>query len=329
MRYVTVVFIMSCFASESALAQAWVCNPRDFTFEEVQQIDFSDLAKLAAYSTAEKSTTDQKDSETVVGGQYGPIKGNFSKKDARALSEHILQSSGYKASRDTRLHIATSALSRTGADMYKDCLGTRIITVTLSPAAYTDKQFFMGIKWDPKPPQPGNIVLQLQNARADHFDRRINTGEELPGIRITKLDENKPVEIALNISKASYPVIYIPPKIQIRKFTTVKRYYPPGKDPARLVSECGSGAGCDSKGPVPLCITASPEGILLPSTADFEIEKLQGTGRAWKDPKNSPQKSCGYMQTIGTGWKEGKPDGRNEAIGKFFVLKTVPDTKPN
>lgn len=317
MRYICLLLLGTCFIP--AFATAEVCNPRDFTFEEATKIDFSDLAKLSAYSLSEKSSSEQKNSEMAVGGEYAGIKGNFSKKDAKSLSEYILDRSGYKSSRDTRLRVAATALSQTGAEMYKDCIGAKIITVTISPAAFSEKRFFMNFKWSPNPPQPGRIVLKLENAKADSFNHTISTGETIPDIQVTKIDASRPVEISLNISKAAYPVIYIPPPTPLVKFRTEKRY----SASVNLVAECGSVAGCDSK-TKQVCVTAT-QGILLPSTLGFEAS-TSGTGRFARDPDNSTQRSCATFSVIGTGWKEGKPDGRNEAIGKFFVLEAVPDT---
>jgi len=63
---------------------------------------------------------------------------------------------------------------------------------------------------------------------------------------------------------------------------------------------------------------------LLPDTAGFEAH-TQGTGTYAKEPDNTTSSVCATFRTIGTGWINGNPDGRNESIGKFFVLEAVPD----
>ena len=47
--YISLMVLAASFVPEAAVAQAWTCYPRDFTFEEPTKIDFSDLARFSKH----------------------------------------------------------------------------------------------------------------------------------------------------------------------------------------------------------------------------------------------------------------------------------------
>ncbi|MET4720772.1 hypothetical protein ABIF63_004878 [Bradyrhizobium japonicum] len=85
------------------------CKPKDFTFQEVEKINFSDISKFSGYSVVEQKNDEQKhqkfDGSGVVYGS--PVK--LSYEDSKSLSNYLLQKSGFDFARDVRLAIVAAS----------------------------------------------------------------------------------------------------------------------------------------------------------------------------------------------------------------------------
>jgi hypothetical protein len=119
------------------------CNPRDFTFEDVERINFSEVVSELGFSLFD--STRRKNGKLALGGQYGQYKGSYD--EQRQQFEHQLKVSGYSFDRDTRKSYVRTALSAVGAEMYRDCVTTKTISLVYPKEAYSDKEFDLTVKW--------------------------------------------------------------------------------------------------------------------------------------------------------------------------------------
>ena len=130
--------------------QAQECKPESFTIQDVEKINFSDIAKFSGYSVVEQKSDEQKhqkyEGSAVIYG--APV--SLSHDDSRSLSNYLLQKSGFDYARDVRLAIVRTALSKTGAAMYKDCLAAQSVRLEIPDQAYTQKAFQLSVTWDPR-----------------------------------------------------------------------------------------------------------------------------------------------------------------------------------
>jgi hypothetical protein len=314
------------------------CDPKDFTIQDVQRLNFSDDVKYSAYSVLNQDTTQQNNTNVSGGAVIYGVPVNLSYSDAKSLSDHILSVSGIDASRDTRLNYVRTALSSVGAEMYANCLATRIIKVTIPSTAYSQKIFNLNVTWtrqDDRLPNRAPYTIRIVGGTIESQSREL-TGSLTSGsprpFRVEK--QSGPLEIDIIVDRSAYPPIVIPPVEKVKHFNVVKRtgIGPRGRpqgvgdvctDHAYLVDEVGSGAGAGQKY-CKLCVDRSPEGFLLSSTATTDPSASSaphGTQIQIETYAPGGQQMCATFKTNGAG----QDSGRFEIhYGVFNVWEAIP-----
>jgi hypothetical protein len=230
------------------------------------------------------------------------------------------------------MRFARTTLSAVGADMYRACLEAQSIRVTLPSHASTAKAFDVIVRWNPAglAADAGTVELRPIGGEVEGAARltaEIARGADTP-FRVER-NLNEPLILTIIAEGKAYPTIELPPNIELRKPFVTKRFGRSatprtrggdrcGQDPngpqdqheAYLVSEVGSGGGPDSKS-CTLCVTASPNGILLQSTA-----RTQHGTRLTPHPPVSTKieittltatEVCARFETVGHGRVPGGP----------------------
>src|SRR3954451_10072006 len=120
MRFSVCAFAITTLVLMNSFSMAQECNPKDFTVQDIEKISFSDTIKYSAYSTLDRSQAEQRSQGISGGAVISGVPVNLSWSDARAVSEHILSTTGFSLDRDTKLSYVRTALSAVGRDMYAD-----------------------------------------------------------------------------------------------------------------------------------------------------------------------------------------------------------------
>jgi hypothetical protein len=319
---------MIFFAASRAEAQE--CKPADFTIQDVEKIDFSDIVKYSGYSLLEqKSSEERKQKYSGSAVIYGvPV--SLSYDDSKSLSNYMLQKSGFDYSRDTRFSLVRTALSSVGASMYSDCLAAQSIRLEVPRQAYTERSFQLAVTWDPKLKTPQNVDFEIRiiGGTVEGKTKLIGKIPEKTA-KLFRIDKtNELMQIDLVVYGQKYPSIVIPPTSPVHTAQFFKRYgsYSPARNLsgnvcghyAYLVAEFGSSAGSDTK-TCRLCVVRSPDGLLLQDTA--ELEGLPNNAASEKlDPIKSGLEMCATFTAVG----RGKNGPRTEVQdGRFYVYEAV------
>lgn len=328
-----ILLLVSQFSmSLVSLARA-ECDPKDFTIQDVEKIDFSDLVRDTAYYSLD--TKSAKNSAIAVALQYGPYKGSYEERHSEF--EKRLENSGYSFDRDTRLAIVRSALSATGERMYEKCLGSESYKVDIPKNAFGDaNQFTMTIRRKLSKRSPRNVQFSITADNGLVNGQRKITGtltqDDAKDFTIRKTNKSAVSLTFIVDGEPSRAVV--PPPLKFPIFDYVERRGQAGiprgnngdgnscTDQAYLVSELGAGAGNSEKECV-LCVKATPDAVLVKSTAEVvgQLSARGATKEVLLKPTN-PAEVCGRFSVSGSG----KNSGRFEVYkGAYFkVFEAVP-----
>jgi hypothetical protein len=144
-RYPILGFILLPFITDVRAE----CEPKDFTISDINSSSFSNVVKYSGYSTVDSSKQENKDTKIDGSAFVKGAKFTLGIQDAKSLSEHILSSSGYDYSSDTRQNIFRSALSQIGKEMYDNCIALRRLKVAVPDTAWTQSKFRVTTTWEP------------------------------------------------------------------------------------------------------------------------------------------------------------------------------------
>ena len=315
------------------------CNPKDFLISDINKYALSDKVKISAYSVIDKSSNKQNSKNAGATIPVDGIPVNATMSEASAISNKALAKSGFSLDSQYNLSVVNTALSSVGANMYADCIGAQNVKVIIPSVAYDDDNFIMTIKWTPKYNHPdiGNAKIAITNGLIDSKDSLITTfkPQEAKTFIIKNNSSVKArnyLQIAATIDGQSSPVAVIPPPTPIRKYKLVQRT---GQalhqttiggntctTEAYLVSEVGSRVGNYPKS-CKLCVTASPDGVLLPSTAKLHKNLSARGAYADIDTDINMLMACATFRTSGAG----KGSGRFEVYkggNTFTIFEAVP-----
>jgi hypothetical protein len=325
-------------------ADAQECQPKDFTIQDLQKVDFSDSVKYSGYSLLDTSKNQEHlqgvNGSTVINGAPA----NLSWSDAQNVSQHMLETSGFNFNQDTKLNIVRTALSQAGVDMYHDCLGAQRIRAEVPKAAFHEPSFTLDVKWNPDPsnPSPGSKPIYI-SVHGGTVDGKSSLTE---GTTIKKYDwahysinrtgeQSKQIlQIAISIGPDKYPTLELPPLAPVRKYKFVQRQgvgKPPSRDHlicdhgVQMVSDWKSVA-TDAAKSCYLCISRSPDGILLRSTA-WSTETLLRNAHADPGKNDNELEVCKHFWT-GLSAGPGDRHAVNDApLGpaQFYMWEAVPE----
>ncbi len=313
-------------------ASAQTCSVRDFTFREVEKITFSDVVRHTGISLARPDKTEQKQNDFEGSGAIYGVPGTLHYDEARALSGFMLRASGFAYLEDVALSLVRTALSKTGAEMYKNCAAAKSIQISIPDAAYTEPGFNLTVSWTPTGRSPetvdyeiavlggrvqgkGGVIGTMRKGGSKDFDI------ERSGSGLLKID--------VTVHGQAYPAIALPSlnkqmaafKIEKRGGKSAKPVSAPGNecgDRVHLVSEEGTPAKATSKS-CRQCVAKSANGFLLVSSAKADGQ-FSGTGKAALE-LNSPTQMCALFSVEGRGKTGGRQEVQN---GMFHVLEVVP-----
>ncbi|MFM9848868.1 MAG: hypothetical protein ACKVP3_17090 [Hyphomicrobiaceae bacterium] len=314
----------------SASGQA--CSVRDFTFREVEKISFSDVIRHAGFSLARPDKTEQRKNEFEGSAAIYGVPDTLQYDEARALSDFMLRSSGFAVSQELRLDLVRTALSKTGAEMYKDCVAAKSIRIAVPDAAYTEQNFDLTVSWTPtsRAPETAEFEIRVLGGRVQGKGGVAGTmkkGVTMPFDIQRSTNGLLQIEVIVH-GQALPPVLLPPPNKAMATFKTEKRagksqkpFSGPGNecgDQAHLVSEDGTAAKANSKS-CRLCVAKSPNGFLLVSSAKADGQ-FSGAGKVALE-LNSPLQMCALFSVEGRGKKGGRQEVQN---GMFHVWEMVP-----
>ncbi|RZN18994.1 hypothetical protein [Bradyrhizobium sp. Leo121] len=315
---------------------AQACKPESFTFQDIEKINFSHVARLSGYSVIEEKKDEQKHQKFDGSGKIYNSPVSLSYDDSRSLSTFLLQQSGFDYQDDVRLSIVRTALSKTGAAMYKDCLAAQVIKVEIPDAAYSQKEFQLTVTWAPTVKDlPPAVDYELRILGGTAEGSEIRTGhikeKDAKFFKIEKLDSVTQIDLIVGGQK--YPSIVIPPTRPVKSVQFFKRfgtYSPPRHGPgnecsdhAYLVAEDGSVAGPDTK-ICRLCVMRSADGLLLGDTAELEGQLIDASSKT-QDPVKSGLEMCATFVAMGRGKNGPRTEVRN---GRFYVYEAVAAPTP-
>lgn len=308
------------------------CSVRDFSFREVEKINFSDVVRHAGISLARPEKAEQKKNEFEGSAAIYGVPDTLQYDEARALSDFMLRSSGFAFTEDVAASLVRTALSKTGAEMYKNCAAAKSIHISVPDAAYSEQGFDLTVSWTPSAQAPetaeyeiavlggrvqgkGGVAGTLRKGVAKVFDI------ERSGSGLLKID--------VTVHKQAYPPIALPSltkrmaafKVEKRGGKSPKPISAPGNecgDQVHLVAEEGTAAKANSKS-CRQCVAKSPNGFLLVSSAKAGGQ-FSGTGKVALE-LNSPLQMCALFSVDGRGKNGGRQEVQN---GMFQVLEVVP-----
>ena len=308
------------------------CSVRDFTFREVENINFSDVIRHAGISLARQDKTEQRKNDFEGSAAIYGVPDTLQYDEARALSDFMLRSSGFAFPEDVALSLVRTALSKTGAEMYKNCVAAKSIRISVPDAAYTERNFDLTVSWTPTAQAPetaeyeiavlggrvqgkGGVAGTMKKGVAKVFDI------ERSGSGLLKID--------VIVHGQAYPPIALPSpnkgmaafKVEKRGGKSPKPTSAPGNecgDQVHLVAEEGTAAKANSKS-CRQCVAKSPNGFLLVSSAKADGQFL-GTGKVALE-LNSPLQMCALFSVEGRGKNGGRQEVQN---GMFYVWEVVP-----
>ncbi|MBY5374604.1 hypothetical protein ELG72_28020 (plasmid) [Rhizobium leguminosarum] len=322
-------FILVAMATSSAAD----CNPKDFTFADVEKSNISDTVKIMSYSFLEKSRQEASGKDASASAYYeAPIGLSYS--ESKSLAEKTLEENKFNFDRSTVKAYVRTALSKVGASMYSDCLAAQTIHAEVNSAAYRAPAFFLDIQWTPKTVGvgAGDFSIRVINGTVEgekHLKGSFKSQEQKQ-FEVSR-DPDRETQISIAIDGQTYPTLEIPPVLKPVKFQFLqlqgKASVPRDaagnvcKDFAFLVSENGSAGGPDSKS-CTLCAARPTNGVLLPSTAAFQGPPESKYVHS-KVTSAGDLEVCGQFYTIGPG----KGGGRAEVPkgSTFSVWAAIPE----
>ncbi|MDZ5453892.1 hypothetical protein [Labrys sp. ZIDIC5] len=308
------------------------CDPKNFTFADVETADMSDTIKMMSYTFSEQSRQEASDTSASGSGYFGaPVSLTYG--ENKSLAQKTLEENKFIYDRTMVKSFARTALSQVGREMYSDCLATQAIRAVVNSAAYRGSEFFLDVQWTPREPRPGagDFVIRVVNGTVEGQKRL--TGTFIPQERkqfLIARDPDREAQISIVIGKMTYPPLEIPPVLKPVKFKFSKLQ---GKasiprqgvgdmctDSAYLVSENGSAAGPDSKS-CTLCIQRPENGVLLKSTAAFQGPPESKYVHS-EISTSGDLEVCGRFYTIGPGKGSGRAEVPRGSV--FSVWAAVP-----
>lgn len=330
-RTIPLVLALAC-GVHAVPSSGQACSVRDFTFQDVEKINFSDVVRHAGFSLARQDKAEQKKRDFEGSAAIYGVPSTLQYDEARALSDFMLRSSGFAFSEDVRLSLVRTALAKTGAEMFKDCVAAKSIRIALPDAAFAGQNFDLPVSWTPISQAPetveyeiralggrvqgkGGVLGTMKKGVTKHFDIERTT--------------NSLLEIDVIVHGQAHPSITLPsPNKAMMKFKAEKRtgksqkpLSGPGNecgDQASLASEEGTAARAHSKS-CRLCVGRSSSGFLLASSAETDGQ-FSGTGKVTLE-LNNPVQLCALFSVEGRGKKGGRQEVQN---GVFHVWEMVP-----
>lgn len=307
-RFVSAAILATATFSSASADQ---CNPLDFKFEEVQKLDVSDAVKHSWYSILDQKKSEKNDTNFSGSAVIYGVPVSLSYTDSKALSEAMLKSSGMSYDRDTRISMIKTALSSTGADMYKNCLGARTASIDVPKSAYTQKSFQLPMTWNPdgRAANKADYEIRLLGGKIEG-KTKLQGNLDRGVAKQFQVDKsgNDVLQIDAIINGQKYATIVIPPTAPLKSPTYVKLWGSPTTvkngvgnvctDHAYLVAENGSAAG-DSTKSCRMCVAQPQAGLLLKSTAKLE-SILVGAAKQDLETDN-PLEICANFLAIGRG----------------------------
>lgn len=329
-RRTSLLALALTFGACALPSSAQACSVRDFTFRDVEKIEFSDVIRHAGFSLAKPDKTELKKKDFEGSAAIYGVPETLQFDEAMALSDFMLRSSGFTFSDDVRASLVRTALAKTGAEMYRDCAAVKNIQIAVPDAAYTDRNFDLTVTWTAQAPESVEYEITVLGGKVQGKGGVVGTMKK--GVaKLLDIDRtgNSLLKIDVVLHGQAYPPITLPsPNREMAKFKTEKRVGKslkplsgPGNEcgeQAQLVSEEGTAAKSNSKS-CRLCVAQSPEGFLLPSSATADGQ-FSGTGKVALE-LSKPSQLCALFSVEGRGKNGGRQEVQN---GVFYVWEMVP-----
>jgi hypothetical protein len=268
------------------------CDPDKILRQNISNYQ-SNLAVWMSYVNNLTKSTNQASSESF-GVSYAGV--GLSYGDAKSLSEYINQQQNYTLSEQQSVSILRSTLSEDSVKAYIACLNSnRGLAIVVPDAALNEDAFQFSVDWNP-PTRPRDHVLEV-NVTNGTIDgkTKIKVNVQVPDSKPFALtrDANKTLFISATLDGQS-DIISLPRRPQF--IVKLREKYEPPLDQQPFYSIEDGG---HSLQPLkqPLCISATTDSILLPSTMipQFAISGDRPRATVNEDKKNSSLKACGLV----------------------------------
>jgi len=266
-----------------AVANAQDCPIKDFTVQDVQAMNASDVTKLVAYSISDKSTSDKSNAnagaEFVIYGT--PVKLSYA--EAKDWAQHVLEESGYNLEKEKRMAVAQAVLSPVAAGMYADCIGAQHFKVQpLASSAITDSEFTVNLQWKPgvvtHVPQPLHVTVTNGNVEHETPLIRALLANGTASLKIKK--QGKPGDtttVSIAIGSDTFPTIEVPIYSPLKKYddkwisgTSSVKSTSPSWATCDKSTTLRSGPHYDSQShSCTLCVNAEDGTYLFPKTTEL------------------------------------------------------------
>ena len=327
-RTLSLVLALVC-GMHAVPSSGLACGVRDFSFREVENINFSDVIRHAGFSLAKPGRTDSGKNDFEGSAAIYGVPDTLQFDEAGALSNFMLNSSGFEFTGDVRLNLVRTALLKAGVELYRGCPPVRI---GVPDAAYTERSFDLTVTWAPASQAPETAEFEISAVGGRVQGKGGVAGTMKKGVaNVFRIERSADglLEIDVIVHRQAHPPLTLPPLTQgMAKFKTEKRaakspkpISAPGNEcgaQADLVSEEGTAAKATSKS-CRQCVAKSPNGFLLVSSAKADGQ-FSGTGKVALE-LNSPLQMCALFSVEGRGKKGGRQEVQN---GVFHVWEVVP-----
>lgn len=331
-RRTSLLALALTFGAHAFPSSGQACSVREFTFRDVEKVNFSDVIRHAGFSLSRPDKTELKTKDFEGSASIYGVPETLQFDEARALSDFMLRSSGFTFTDDVRASLVRTALAKTGAELYRDCAAVRNIHIAVPDAAYADRNFDLAVTWTAAAQAPDSVEYEITVLGGKVQGKGGVVGTMKKGVaKLFDIDRtgNSLLKIDVIVHGQAYPPITLPsPNRAMAQFKTEKRvgkslkpHSGPGNEcgeQAHLVSEEGTAAKSNSKS-CRLCVGQSPDGFLLPSSAKADGQ-FSGTGKVALE-LNNPAQMCALFSVEGRGKKGGRQEVQN---GVFYVWEMVP-----
>ncbi len=330
-RTLSLVLALVC-GMHAAPSSGLACSVRDFSFREVEKINFSDVIRHAGFSLAKPGRTDPRNNAFEGSAAIYGVPDTLQYDEAGALSDFMLGSSGFELTDDVRLSLVRTALLMTGVELYKDCPAVKSIRISVPDAAYTERNFNLTVSWTPTAQAPETAEFEIRAVGGKVQGKGGVAGTMKKGVANVFAIERSPnalLKVDVIVHGLAHPPVTLPsPTKGMAKFKAEKRV---GKSPKPISgpgNECGDQADLLSEEGTPAkatskscrqCVAKSPNGFLLVSSAKADGQ-YSGTGKVTLE-LNSPLQMCALFSVEGRGKKGGRQEVQK---GVFHVWEVMP-----
>jgi hypothetical protein len=281
-----------CIISISTISFAFAdkCDPNAILRQNVTSYQSNVAVWMSLVSNLTKSSQDS--SSQSFGISYAGVGLTYG--DAKSLSEYISQQKNYTVSEQQSVSILRSTLSPDSVKAYIACLGSnKGLAIVIPDAALNEDAFQFTVDWNPNYRPRGDVLeLKVTNGKIDGKSSvHVQYPASVP-FSITR-DVSKTLFISATIDSQS-DIVSLPHR---PSFTMkLREKYEPPLDKPEFYSIEDAGHSLQPL-KASLCVSASPDSILIPSTMipQFLISGDRPRATVNEDKKNSGLKSCGIV----------------------------------